>query len=168
MTQLDDESDSARGASWNSGLAEAMKRQLLGYLLIWLNTLLHYTPYCTAPRTVTSTRFAETRADIFSASCSSRILRLAGVDHMPPPSTQYTTRSSANGYDPATLSDDEESDARSTSSISAITLGFSDGAIDSDSPDMFDWKISRIGGQPVSAIRSHFTLCTSLTPAGHS
>ncbi|GAA5880326.1 hypothetical protein JCM3774_006729 [Rhodotorula dairenensis] len=77
---------------------------------------------------------------------------------MPPPQATYLTRSSNTGYDPATLSDDED-DATETASSSAwsasaastglTTLAVLDGAIPSENVhEHRDWKISRVGGEP--------------------
>ncbi|KAM0786357.1 hypothetical protein ACM66B_001828 [Microbotryomycetes sp. NB124-2] len=70
---------------------------------------------------------------------------------MPPPSTVFAGRS-ASGFDPATLSDDDDfSDATSLATAatgSYTTLGYADGLIDLTSEDAHDWTTSRIGGVP--------------------
>lgn len=75
----------------------------------------------------------------------------------PPTLPTYFARSGNVEFDPATLSDDEEDDNRSTSSrstwastSSATILGFSDGYVNKSSSELSDWRISRIGGAPVS------------------
>ncbi|GAA5991223.1 hypothetical protein JCM10908_006591 [Rhodotorula pacifica] len=83
---------------------------------------------------------------------------------MPPPQATYLARTSNTGYDPATLSDDEDeaasSDAASISSSAwsttappsgVTTLAVLDGPIpsgDENATELRDWKISRVGGEP--------------------
>ncbi|GAA5840977.1 hypothetical protein JCM11251_006770 [Rhodosporidiobolus azoricus] len=70
---------------------------------------------------------------------------------MPAPQASYVSRS--GGYDPATLSVDEDgaSDAsRSTwaSSSDATILGLVDGLIAEEGGEREDWRVSRVGGVP--------------------
>ncbi|GAA5889659.1 hypothetical protein JCM5296_002424 [Sporobolomyces johnsonii] len=74
---------------------------------------------------------------------------------MPPPQTNFFTSTDKGGYDPATLSDEEDGDARSDSSRStwastsdATILGFADGFLGEGGRELADWKVSRIGGLP--------------------
>ncbi|GAA5917566.1 hypothetical protein JCM6882_001980 [Rhodosporidiobolus microsporus] len=73
---------------------------------------------------------------------------------MPAPQATYVSRTSDKGYDPATLSDNEDdaaSDAsRSTwaSSSDATILGLVDGLVSAESGEAEDWKVSRVGGVP--------------------
>ncbi|POY73327.1 hypothetical protein BMF94_3662 [Rhodotorula taiwanensis] len=79
---------------------------------------------------------------------------------MPPPQATYVARTSNSGYDPATLSDDEDDSASVSSSAwsalaanntdSAIpTLAVLDGKIPPTSTnELDDWKVSRVGGEP--------------------
>ncbi|BGP41561.1 hypothetical protein JCM10449v2_005552 [Rhodotorula kratochvilovae] len=77
---------------------------------------------------------------------------------MPPPQASYVSRTSDKGYDPATLSDDEDDDTASVTSRSTWTssaegettiLGLTDGRIPAaKSDDLSNWKISRVGGLP--------------------
>ena len=82
---------------------------------------------------------------------------------MPPPQATYLARTSNTGYDPATLSDDEDdatnTDAASVSSstwsaaaaAAVTTLAVLDGPIPvtENATELRDWKISRVGGEPV-------------------
>ncbi|ORY74087.1 programmed cell death protein 2 [Leucosporidium creatinivorum] len=75
---------------------------------------------------------------------------------MPPPSTQYTSRAGNANYDLATLSDDEDAGSNasqstwsSSSNPDATVLGYSDGLMPKATPELKDWKVSRIGGDPV-------------------
>ncbi|GJN90375.1 hypothetical protein Rhopal_003386-T1 [Rhodotorula paludigena] len=79
---------------------------------------------------------------------------------MPPPQATYVSRSSDRGYDPATLSDDEDDDAASVTSRSTRTssaeggettiLGLTDGRVPAAKlADLSDWKVSRVGGLPL-------------------
>ncbi|GAA5933590.1 small subunit rRNA maturation protein TSR4 [Sporobolomyces koalae] len=72
---------------------------------------------------------------------------------MPAPQTNFVA-TDKSGYDPATLSDNEDDDSasltsRSTwaSSSDATILGFADGFLTS-MDDAADWRVSRIGGLP--------------------
>lgn len=100
---------------------------------------------------------------------------------MPPPQATYLARSSNTGYDPATLSDDEDdtdaasvasssvwssaAHARASAGTSIPTLAVLDGRIpataatDGSPPsaqadEVRDWKVSRVGGEPVRLVRS--------------
>ena len=93
---------------------------------------------------------------------------------MPPPQATYLARTSNTGYDPATLSDDEDdatiTDAASVSSSTwsaaaaapaVTTLAVLDGPIPvttENATELRDWKISRVGGEPVRP--------TAASPAG--
>lgn len=80
---------------------------------------------------------------------------------MPPPQATYLARTSNKGYDPATLSDDEDdSTVTDTASVSSstrssaaavTTLAVLDGPIPvtENATELVDWKISRVGGEPV-------------------
>ncbi|GAA5950902.1 hypothetical protein JCM21900_000367 [Sporobolomyces salmonicolor] len=72
---------------------------------------------------------------------------------MPPPQTNFVASTDKAGYDPATLSDEEDyDDARSdstwASTSDATILGFADGFLGKESRELADWKVSRIGGLP--------------------
>lgn len=81
----------------------------------------------------------------------------------PPTAPTYSSRLMNSAFDPSTLSDNEdEDDNRSTSSrstwastSSATILGFSDGYVGRGGAELSDWRVSRIGGQPVS-LDPHF------------
>jgi len=74
---------------------------------------------------------------------------------MPPPQANFFSATDKSGYDPATLSDDEEdygSDASHStwaSSSDATILGFADGFLGQGGRELSDWRVSRIGGLPV-------------------
>lgn len=74
---------------------------------------------------------------------------------MPPPQANFFSTTDKSGYDPATLSDDEEdygSDASHStwaSSSDATILGFADGFLGQGGRELSDWRVSRIGGLPV-------------------
>lgn len=87
---------------------------------------------------------------------------------MPPPSTQYTSRAGNANYDLATLSDDEDANtSHSTWSSSfnpdATVLGYSDGLMPKAASELNDWKVSRIGGDPVSLPLLRYTSNSKLT-----
>ncbi|GAA6032260.1 hypothetical protein JCM8097_007150 [Rhodosporidiobolus ruineniae] len=70
---------------------------------------------------------------------------------MPAPQATYVARTSDKGFDPATLSDDEDAGSdisRSTwaSASDATILGLVDGFMPPD--EVEDWKVSRVGGLP--------------------
>ncbi|GAA5907350.1 small subunit rRNA maturation protein TSR4 [Sporobolomyces salmoneus] len=76
---------------------------------------------------------------------------------MPAPQTNFLANTDKSGYDPATLSDDDEDDkysqsSRSTwaSSSDATILGFADGFLGQGEQEALDWRVSRIGGLPNS------------------
>jgi hypothetical protein len=74
---------------------------------------------------------------------------------MPAPQTNFVANTDKSGYDPATLSDDEDDNysqsSRSTwaSSSDATILGFADGYLGQSEEEALDWRVSRIGGLPV-------------------
>ncbi|GAA5841832.1 hypothetical protein JCM9279_003121 [Rhodotorula babjevae] len=79
---------------------------------------------------------------------------------MPPPQATFVSRTTDKGYDPATLSDDEDDDTASVTSRSTwassaaeggetTILGLTDGRISATKVDeLSNWKVSRVGGQP--------------------
>ncbi|GAA6063601.1 hypothetical protein JCM10212_006218 [Sporobolomyces blumeae] len=72
---------------------------------------------------------------------------------MPAPQTNFVASTDKGGYDPATLSDDEDvgSDtSRSTwaSTSDATILGFADGFVGEGGKELSDWRVSRVGGLP--------------------
>ncbi|GAA6049066.1 hypothetical protein JCM3770_003870 [Rhodotorula araucariae] len=100
---------------------------------------------------------------------------------MPPPQASYVSRTSEKGYDPATLSDDEDDEIASVTSHSTWTssaagettiLGLTDGRIPTAKvEDLSNWKISRVGGLPSfplsiapSASASHCLSCSHPMP----
>lgn len=96
---------------------------------------------------------------------------------MPPPQATYVSRSSDKGYDPATLSDDEDDDAASVTSRSTWTssaeggettiLGLTDGRVPAAKlADLSDWKVSRVGGLPVRLARSAAARSTAQARSG--
>jgi hypothetical protein len=85
---------------------------------------------------------------------------------MPAPQAAFLSRKDDKAFDPATLSDDEDTASnasRSTwaSDSDATILGLVDGLV--NEAELVDWKISRVGGQPVRSSPSQSLLPTTPT-----
>lgn len=73
-----------------------------------------------------------------------------------PPTSTFSVRSTNASFDSASLSDQEDDDNQSTTSHStwastsdATILGFADGFVGRGGIELLDWRMSRIGGEPV-------------------
>lgn len=199
MTQLDDESDSA-GATIDSvepdpgyeatttrlpyNLSDSLHQTHLGLLLQQSSTRIlgNFALTLKTSFLLSSGTFPRPCAHSNRKQHPTTYLTSRHLSRMPPPTLHYASRTTATGFDPSTLSDndddDDTDDARSISSsklaLNAPALAFTDGVIAPDSRDLLDWKISRIGGRPVSnecnlveQVLPCLTRCTS-RPLGFS